>query len=61
MNKYSYKQSIRDAATNPVKFEPRLAELRVDRETIDAEFEKLAKENDLSEEQKHNFHAVRVS
>lgn len=52
MNKYSYKQSIRDAATNPVKFEPRLAELRVDRETIDAEFEKLAQENELTDEQK---------
>ena len=45
MNRYSYKQSIRDGATNPVKFEPRLAELRVDREAIDAEFERLVEEN----------------
>ncbi len=35
MNRYSYKQSIRDKATNAVKFEPRLAELRVDRAAID--------------------------
>lgn len=52
MNKYSYQQSIRDAATNPVKFEPRLVELRVDRKAIDEEFEKLAKDNELNEKDK---------
>ena len=45
MSRYSYKQSIRDGATNPVKFEPRLAELRVDRDAINEEFEQLATEN----------------
>ena len=53
LNRYSYKQSIRDEATLPVKFEPRLVELRIDRETIDQEFEELAKQNDLSEEEKN--------
>tara|TARA_R110002124_G_scaffold149220_1_gene315086 strand:+ start:242358 stop:245420 length:3063 start_codon:yes stop_codon:yes gene_type:complete len=52
MNRYSYKQSIRDEATLPVKFEPRLAELRVDQEAIDKEFDALAEANDLSEEEK---------
>jgi len=52
MNRYSYKQSIRDGATNPVKFEPRLAELRVDREAINEEFEQLAKDNNLDEDEK---------
>lgn len=52
LNRYSYKQSIRDEATLPVKFDPRLVELRIDRETIDQEFEELAKQNDLSEEEK---------
>ncbi|MFY0677881.1 MAG: HsdR family type I site-specific deoxyribonuclease [Neptuniibacter sp.] len=52
MNRYSYKQSIRDGATNPVKFEPRLAELRVDRDAINQEFEQLAKDNNLDEEEK---------
>ncbi|MEH8953014.1 DEAD/DEAH box helicase family protein, partial [Klebsiella pneumoniae] len=47
MSRYSYKQSIRDGATNPVKFEPRLAELRVDRDAINEEFEQLATENNL--------------
>ena len=52
LNRYSYKQSIRDQATLPVKFEPRLAELRIDQETINKEFEKLAAQHDLSEEEK---------
>jgi type I restriction enzyme R subunit len=52
LNRYSYKQSIRDEATLPVKFEPRLVELRIDRETIDKEFEELAEQNNLSEEEK---------
>lgn len=52
MNRYSYKQSIRDGSTNPVKFEPRLAELRVDRDDINDEFEQLVKENDLDDEEK---------
>lgn len=52
MNRYSYQQSIRDGATNPVKFEPRLAELRVDQDAIDEEFERLAEENNLDEEEK---------
>lgn len=52
LNRYSYKQSIRDKATLPVKFEPRLVELRIDRDTINEEFEKLATEHGLSEEEK---------
>lgn len=52
MNHYSYKQSIRDEATLPVKFEPRLAELRVDQEAIDKEFDALAEANNLSEDEK---------
>ena len=51
MSRYSYKQSIRDGATNPVKFEPRLAELRVDRDAINEEFEQLVNENNLDEEE----------
>ncbi|SGZ08082.1 Putative type I site-specific restriction-modification system, R (Restriction) subunit [Moritella viscosa] len=52
MNRYSYKQSIRDKATNAVKFEPRLAELRVDRAAIDEAFEQLVKDNELDNEEK---------
>ena len=52
MNRYSYRQSIRDKATLPVKFEPRLAELRVDRKAIDDAFEALVEANDLTEQEK---------
>ena len=52
MNRYSYKQSIRDEATLPVKFDPRLAELRVDQGAIDKEFDALAEANNLNEEEK---------
>lgn len=52
MNRYSYKQSIRDKATNAVKFEPRLAELRVDRAAIDEAFDKLVEDNGLDEDEK---------
>lgn len=52
MNRYSYKQSIRDKATNPVKFEPRLAELRVDRSAIDEAFAVLVEENELDDDEK---------
>lgn len=52
MNRYSYKQSIRDKATLPVKFEPRLLELRVDRKAIDKEFDALTETNNLNEEEK---------
>jgi type I restriction enzyme R subunit len=52
MNRYSYKQSIRDGATNPVKFDPRLAELRVDRKAIDEAFEEMVKDNQLDDDEK---------
>ncbi|MGS0675958.1 type I restriction endonuclease subunit R [Shewanella sp. 125m-1] len=52
MNRYSYKQSIRDKATNAVKFEPRLAELRVDRAAIDEAFEEMVTANDLDKDEK---------
>ena len=52
LNRYSYKQSIRDEATLPVKFDPRLVELRIDQDEIDAELDKLAKANNLTDEEK---------
>lgn len=52
MNRYSYKQSIRDKATLPVKFETRLAELRVDQEAINAGFDVLTEANNLSAAEK---------
>jgi type I restriction enzyme R subunit len=37
MSKYSFSDSIKDGATLPLHFEPRLVELRIDREKIDTE------------------------
>lgn len=47
MNRYSFEQSLRDKATLPIYFEPRLVELRINQEQIDKEFEWLVKEEQL--------------
>ncbi|HZT15771.1 MAG TPA: HsdR family type I site-specific deoxyribonuclease [Gaiellaceae bacterium] len=49
MSRYSFEESIRDRATLPLHFEPRLVELHVDREAIDEGFEAIAAEEGLSE------------
>lgn len=43
MSKYAFSDSIRDHATLPLNFEPVPAELRIDRETMDREFEVLTR------------------
>jgi len=48
MNRYSFEQSLRDKATLPIYFEPRLVEMRVNKEKIDKEFDLLVKEENLS-------------
>lgn len=49
LNYYSYQQSIRDQATLPVHFEPRLVPLHVDQDAINEGFEQLAQEEGLDE------------
>lgn len=49
MSRYSFEESIRDGATLPLYFEPRLVDLHVDREAIDEGFELIAAEEGLSE------------
>lgn len=44
MSKYSFSDSIRDGATLPLHFEPRLVELRLDRTAIDAAFATLTED-----------------
>jgi type I restriction enzyme R subunit len=41
LSRYSFEDSIRDNATLPLHFEPRLVEMHVDRETIDREVARL--------------------
>ena len=41
LSRYGFEESIRDGATKPLHFEPRLPELRIDRDAIDAEYKEL--------------------
>ena len=50
LSKYSFSDSIKDGATLPLHFEPRLVDLRIDQENIDAEFEIISA--DLTEKEK---------
>ena len=41
LSRYGFEESIRDGATMPLHFEPRLPELHIDRDAIDAEYKEL--------------------
>ena len=41
MSRYGFEESIRDGATLPLHFEPRLVELRIDKDAIDSAYEEL--------------------
>ena len=62
MSKYSFSDSIRDHATLPLEFEPVPIDLRVDKDTMDREFDVLTddlNEEDRSELSKHvNMKAI---
>ena len=51
MSRYSFQDSIRDKATLPLHFEPRLVDMHVDKEQIDEEFKKLTEAASLSDEE----------
>ncbi|WP_143961340.1 type I restriction endonuclease subunit R [Litoribacter populi] len=50
MSRYTFHDSIRDEATLPLHFEPRLVDVHVDKETIDKLFEEFKEEAALSDE-----------
>lgn len=52
LSRYTFQDSIRDGATLPLHFEPRLSEIHLDNEKIDAAFEELAAERNLTEGEK---------
>lgn len=52
LSRYTFQDSIRDGATLPLHFEPRLSDIHIDQEAIDAAFEELAQDRDLSEDDK---------
>lgn len=49
LSRYTFQDSIRDGATLPLHFEPRLSEIHLDQEKIDAAFEELAADRNLTE------------
>lgn len=51
MSRYTFQQSIRDNATLPLHFEPRLVDVHVDRKTIDKLFEEMSDDAGLTDEQ----------
>lgn len=53
MSRYTFQDSIRDNATLPLHFEPRLPNYHIDKEGLDIAFKEMA--NDLSEEDKNKL------
>ena len=53
MSRYTFQDSIRDKATLPLHFEPRLPNYHIDKEGLNTAFQELA--NDLSEEDRNKL------
>lgn len=53
MSRYTFQESIRDNATLPLHFEPRLPDYHIDKEGLDIAFKEMA--NDLSEEDRNKL------
>ncbi len=51
MSRYTFQESIRDKATLPLHFEPRLVDVHVDKETIDKAFAEFKEEAALTDEE----------
>ena len=51
LSRYSFQDSIRDRATLPLHFEPRLVDVHVDAEKLDAAYRELTEEAALSDDQ----------
>jgi type I restriction enzyme R subunit len=52
LSRYTMQDSIRDGATLPLHFEPRLSKIHIDEEAINIAFAELAAEHDLTERDK---------
>ncbi|MCX5815972.1 MAG: HsdR family type I site-specific deoxyribonuclease [Proteobacteria bacterium] len=53
LSRYTFQDSIRDNATLPLHFEPRLPDYHIDKESLDIAFKEMA--NDLSEEDQNKL------
>jgi type I restriction enzyme, R subunit len=52
LSRYTMVDSIRDGATLPLHFEPRLSQIHIDEDAINTAFSELAEQNDLTETDK---------
>ncbi|MBU4036052.1 MAG: HsdR family type I site-specific deoxyribonuclease, partial [Proteobacteria bacterium] len=53
LSRYTFQDSLRDNATLPLHFEPRLPDYHIDKESLDVAFKEMA--NDLSEEDRNKL------
>ena len=53
LSRYTFQESIRDNATLPLHFEPRLVDVHVDKEMIDSSFKDMVREEKLTDDQEH--------
>lgn len=51
LSRYTFQDSLRDDATKPLHFEPRLVDVHVDKETLDKAFEEFKENTALSDEE----------
>ncbi|WP_081210525.1 type I restriction endonuclease subunit R [Salegentibacter sediminis] len=51
LSRYTFQDSLRDEATKPLHFEPRLVDVHVDKETLDKAFEEFRESAALSDEE----------
>lgn len=51
LSRYTFQDSLRDEATKPLHFEPRLVDVHVDKETLDKAFEEFKESAALSDEE----------
>ena len=55
MSRYTFQESIRDNATLPLHFEPRLPNYRIDKEILDIAFKEMANQLELSEDHRNKL------
>jgi type I restriction enzyme R subunit len=61
LSRYSFQDSIRDGATLPLHFEPRLSEIRIDANGLDEAFDELVDQGELEEGQRARLSAKAAS
>ncbi|MEQ9220242.1 MAG: HsdR family type I site-specific deoxyribonuclease [Cyclobacteriaceae bacterium] len=63
MSRYTFHDSIRDEATRPLHFEPRLVDVHLDKEEVDKSFEEFRESAALSDEEADalNRHSARMA